>query len=320
MHKYLFVLLVMIIVSSENSAQENPAVIVTGNTENLVPEGIAVNDDSDSIYVTSIAQRKIVVIKKDGSHRNFIASGADGFGEGLGIKIDEKNNLLWAVSNRGEGKDTVSMVHAFDLRTAVMKHKFEFRDTVNHLFNDLIPDGKGNAYITATFGGEIFFADTKNEKLNILIKDTLSQFPNGIALKNNKLYIATYSHGILIYDLSSKRLSPLPGYTNKTYAFNLDGIGFYKNKLYGVYNADSINANNSVIEYELNDEGLKIVNERTLLKGHPLYHEPTTLSIADNRLFVLANSHIQAYYNNKESIQGIEDKLTPVAVIVYKLD
>jgi len=315
--KFFTITLVLISLVFIISAQQNPVVITLKNTETSIPEGIAVDLKTGDIYITSINLHKIIIAKKDGSYRDFIASGAEGFGEGLGIKIDEKRNRIWVASNKKEGNGFVSQVHVFDKSTGGVTNVFNHKDTLNHLFNDLVIDDDGNAWITATMSGKLFYADTKSDKLSIAMNDTLIKYPNGIELYKNKLYIATYGSGLLVYDMEKKKLDKLKGYNNATYAFNLDGPGIYNNSLLAVYNTDSLNSNNAIIEYKLDKTGTAIVEEKIIQKGHPLFREPTTLAVAGNKLYVLANSNLGVYNANKESVAGVEQKLSPITILVY---
>ena len=318
--KLLTITFVWLSIAAKSSAQQNPVVITLKNTETSIPEGIAADSKTGDIYVTSINLHKIVVAKKDGSYRDFIIPGAEGFGEGLGIKIDEKRNRVWAASNKKESNWFISQVHVFDKSTGGVTHVFIYKDTISHLFNDLVIEKNGNAWITATNSSKLFYADTRSGQLSLAINDTLIKYPNGIELYKNKLYIATYGSGLIVYDIEKKRLDKLKGYNNATYAFNLDGLGIYKNSLLAVYNTDSLNSNNAVIEYRLDKTGSAIVEEKIIQKGHPLFREPTTLAVAGNKLYVLANSNLGIYNANKESVAGVEQKLSPITILVYDLD
>ncbi len=46
---------------------------------------------------------------------------------------------------------------------------------------------------------------------------------------------------------------------------------------------------------------------------------PTTIDIANGVLYVLANSHLAAYNANKESVKGVEQQLSSVVILKYKL-
>lgn len=318
--KLLTITFVWLSIALTSSAQQNPVVITLKNTETSIPEGIAADSKTGDIYVTSINLHKIFVAKKDGSYRDFIASGAEGFGEGLGIKVDEKRNRIWAASNKKEGNGFVSQVHVFDKSTGAVKLVFSHQDTINHLFNDLVIDKNGNAWITATNSSKIFYANTTTGRLSLAINDTLVKYPNGIELYKNKLYVATYGSGLLVYDMKKKKMNAVKGYSNKTYAFNLDGLGIYNNSLLAVYNTDSLNSNNAIIEYTLDKTGYSVTEEKIIQKGHPLFREPTTLAVAGNKLYVLANSNLGVYNANKESVAGVEQKLSPVTILLYNLN
>jgi hypothetical protein len=120
-------------------------------------------------------------------------------------------------------------------------------------------------------------------------------------------------------DLPSKKLTPLKGYTDSTKAYNLDGLIFWNNNIIGVYNGAETNKDNAVLQYSLNNSGDEIISEKIIDKGNELFHDPTTAAILENKLYVLANSYLGEYNANKESSEGISDKLGPVAILVYRL-
>jgi outer membrane protein assembly factor BamB len=302
------------------SAQTDFRVISTKTEKEVIPEGITINPASGMIYVSSIALKKIIAIDNSGSHKDFIKSNQDGFLEGLGMKIDEKKQWLWAVSNQKQGEWFISQVQAFDLKTNSVKQKYAIKDTIRHLFNDLILHPNGKIYITDTYGSSIYEADPAKQKLSVFVHDSLIAYPNGITSgTRGKIYIATYSHGLIQLDARSKKLSPLKGYIDSVKAFSLDGLVYWKNTIVGVYNGAKNNIDNVIVQYFLDDDGNKIVSERIIDKGNKFFREPTTAAVFGNHLYVLSNSCLAAYNANKESVEGIEDKLDPVMILVYTL-
>ncbi|HEY6977700.1 MAG TPA: hypothetical protein VH396_15485 [Chitinophagaceae bacterium] len=302
------------------SAQIKPDVIFTKTEKDVIPEGITIDPADKTIYVSSIALKKIIGIDTNGVHKDFITTRQDEFLEGLGMKIDAKKQWLWTVSNQKQDKWYISQVHAFDLKTKTVKQRYTIKDTGQHGFNDLILHPNGKVYITDTYGASIYEVDPAKEKLAVFIKDSLIAYPNGIACNSQvKIYIATYSHGLMQLDITSKKLTPLKGYTDSVKAFALDGLVFWNNTIIGVYNGAEKNSDNAIVQYFLNDDGDKIINERIIDKGNTLFHEPTTAVALENNLYVLSNSYLAAYNANKESTAGIEDKLGPVTILVYKL-
>jgi outer membrane protein assembly factor BamB len=302
------------------AAQSGAKVITTHTEKDVIPEGITINPANGMIYVSSIALKKIISINNDGSHKDFIKSGQDEFLEGLGMKIDLKSQWLWVVSNQKQDNWFISRVHAFDIKTGSVKQKYAIKDTVRHLFNDLILHPDGKIYITDTYDASIYEVDPIRQQLNLFVRDSLIAWPNGITCNaKGKLYVATYSHGLMQLDLQTKKLTPLKGYTDSTMAYNLDGLVFWNNNIIGVYNGAETNKGNSILQYALNNNGDKIVSEKIIDKGNELFHDPTTAAVLGNRLYVLANSFLGEYNANKESAKGISDQLGPVTIIVYEL-
>jgi len=302
------------------SAQNNQKIIFTKTEKDVVPEGITVDRVKGNIYVSSIAHKKIIVIDPNGACKDFIKPNQDGFLEGLGMKIDEKKHWLWAVSNEKQDNWYVSKVHAFDLTTHSVKQQYILKDTTRHLWNDLILHPNGRIYITDTYASSIYEVDPVKQKLNIFLKDSLIAWPNGICSgPNNTIYIATYSHGLMQWDLSTKKLSQLKGYEDSVKAYNLDGLVYWNNTIIGVYNSAADNKDNAIVQYFLNEPGDAIIHEKVIDKGNDLFHEPTTAALRENKLYVVANSYLSAYNANHESVKGIEDKLGPVTILVYEL-
>jgi hypothetical protein len=64
----------------------------------LIPEGIAFDAATRTLYVSSIRKRKIVALSPEGKSRDFVASRQDGIWSVLGMKIDPERRTLLACS------------------------------------------------------------------------------------------------------------------------------------------------------------------------------------------------------------------------------
>ncbi|MBA2746724.1 MAG: hypothetical protein H0U44_10895 [Flavisolibacter sp.] len=290
---------------------------------NLIPEGIAIHPTLGTIYISSIASLKIISIDSNGTAKDFIQQGQDGFLEGLGMKIDSKNNWLWALSNKREGKKFRSQVHAFDLASGMLMHRFAIEDTIPTLFNDLLIQPSGSLIISDTYHSALYSYDISNRKLEVLYKDVSAlKWPNGMDfLSPGSIVVASYGNGLLLLDLEAKKTKPLAGFKDSSIAFGLDGLVMHGKFLYGVYNAgDKGHPSNAIIRYELNDALNTIISEKIVDRGNEAFADPTTAAIFGNRLFVIANSHLDQYNANRESVKGIEKELTPLKIVVYDLN
>lgn len=309
-----------ILAALQLNAQHHISVIKSDSEREIIPEGIAINPTDGKLYVSSIALHKILEIDKGGRHKELVKDRQHGYLEGLGLKVDAKEQLLWALSNEKQGTNYVSMVQAFDIKTGDEKHRYVLTDTTQHLFNDLILHPNGSIYITDTYGASIYKIDAARKDLHVFVKDSLITYPNGITHSpSGKVYVATYSNGPIQLDVDTKGLKQLKGYADSARAYNLDGLVFWKNSIIAVHNGEKTDKDNSIQQYWLNEAGDKIIKEEQLDKGNEFFHSPTTAALRGDKLYVLANSHLRDYNNNNESAKGISDKLTPVMVLVYEL-
>jgi streptogramin lyase len=316
--KYLVLFLLNLLVICAYG-QKNVKVILTDADKTLIPEGIAVHRKTGVIYVSSINSQKIVRIDKRGHHTDFIPSGKYGFLEGLGLKIDEASNWIWALSNKKQDGIYISRLQAFDLESGEEKVHHSISDTVQHLFNDLAIVG-GNIYITDTYFSALYQLDISRNELKLLKKHTHLTYPNGITSdqKGEQLYIATYQNGIVRMDLKTGETYVLPGAGNGAVFKGLDGLVFYRNWLVGIYNIGEP-AGQRVIQYNLANNGESITSEKEIDKGNRYFREPTTLALYKRFIYVIANSYLRVYNDNKESTTGIEEKLAAPVIIRYKL-
>lgn len=285
----------------------------------LVPEGITADTRTGRIYVSSIAQQKIVVISQSGQVSDFIAGNTGGFGEGLGMKVDEKKNILWALSNKRKENVFTSMIHGFDLKTGKVLNRFVLQDTIPHLFNDLVIHETGELLVTDTYASIIYKYAPATKQLTEWLPAGKFRYPNGITWGGRKdLYIATYGNGILHIDLQTKEVQPMPGFKDSSYAFGLDGLVYRNGALFGIYNAKEYNTN-AVIKYNLDRSGKLIQTETVLDSGNPNFKDPTTAVILNDVLYVIANSHLDQFNRNKETVQGIENALAPLTLLLYPI-
>jgi len=318
---FLHIIFLFIVIKCD--AQFQSVAIISDSERDLIPEGIAIDGRTGSIFISSIAKQKIIKIDTQGKCKDFISTNEYGFLEGLGMKVDAKRNLLWAISVKTATKLYISQVHAFNLTSGKQEQFYSLKDTLPHMFNDLDIDNEGNLYITDSYASAIYFIDTDKKQLALFLKIPETKYPNGIAIgKKNQLYFTSYEHGPVKIDIVSKTATILKGYMDSTVARGLDGLLYFDNYLIGVYNYSA--KKNSfdtavVVKYVLDEKGATITKEEIIDKGNPKFFQPTTAALTNKRLFVLANSHLEVYNANKQSTKGKEDQLTPVTILSYNL-
>lgn len=315
--KPMFFLLAVFVSAFLNAQQ--PTVIQAEAETDLIPEGIAIDNRTGTIYLTSINRHKIIAVDHQGKARDFITAGQDGFLEGLGLKVDEKRGWLWALSVLREGRQFSSRIHAFDLATGKTVQQYGIRDTVPHLFNDLAIDHNGNIFLTDTYFSAVYKLEPERKALSLFLQSPGLRYPNGLVFGNGHLYIATYRNGLVRLDTATKRLEKLSGIKDTVISHGLDGLVYRDGALYGVYNIGKERGEDCVIRYHLTEDGTGVQSETLLAKGHASMEDPTTAALYQNKLYVLANSHLDAYNANQTSVKGIEDKLKKPLILVVPL-
>jgi DNA-binding beta-propeller fold protein YncE len=286
----------------------------------LIPEGIAIDPRNGNIYISSIAKHKIIKIDTKRNTTDFIKEGENDFLEGLGMKVDTKRNILWCLSNKRMGKIFTSQIHGFDIDNSKVKYHHSLKDTIPHLLNDLVLDEENNLIITDTYFSSLYKFYPATNKLDLLLKEQQMKYPNGLAFgKNKTLYVASYGTGLLKIDLKSKTITSLKGFSDSLIAYGLDGLMYKNDLLYGVYNAGKGRPTDAVIKYQLNKNKDSIVSETIMDRGNTHFYDPTTAAIYKNKLYVIANSHLDQFNANKESVKGIESTLLPMKILVYKI-
>lgn len=310
--RYIVSVILLCLVHSFVSAQVTE--IQTTTEKDLIPEGIAI-DSKGNIYISSINQHKIIRIK-NGKVSDFVKAHQDGFMEGLGMKVDEKRGWLWGVSILKDGRFFHSKIHAFDLKTGKTMQQYTLKeDSVSHLLNDLIIADDGSLFITDTYASSVYRLSPETKSLKLFVKSPQLNYPNGLTFGNNRIYIATYMHGIVQLDTASKELSKVNGIADTLISHGLDGLVYYNNSLFGVYNTGATQERNCVVNYSLSKDGNNVESEKILNAGYKHYADPTTVALYKNALYVITNSHLDSFNKNKTSTKGIESVLKPLRLL-----
>ena len=199
----IFLHSIFILISINCDAQLGSSEMISNSEKDLIPEGIDVDGRTGIIYVSSIAKQKIIKIDARGKSKDFISTNEHDFLEGLGMKVDARRNLLWAISVKTAPKLYISQVHAFNLTSGKQEQFYFLKDTLPHMFNDLDIDKKGNLYITDSYSSAIYFIDTDKKKLSLFLKTPETKYPNGITIgTDNQLYFTSYEHGPVKIDIA----------------------------------------------------------------------------------------------------------------------
>jgi sugar lactone lactonase YvrE len=188
--------------AAANQAPVSPAeVFLTIDNADIRPEGITFDADSARLFIGSL-NGEIWAVGLDRKLARF-AGPEHGLREVLGLKVDRRRRLLWAVTGvfpdlfpppGGPKKDEgLTGVVAFHLGSGERVRECWLDERpVLHGFNDLALAANGDVYVSDSRAGAIWRLPGGDCRLEKLLEDERMGFPNGIALSadESRLYVA----------------------------------------------------------------------------------------------------------------------------------
>lgn len=281
----------------------------------IIPEGVAYDKNSKTLFISSIYKRKIIAIDSTGKIKDFIPSGYEGISGVIGMEVDPVRNHLWACSAWNNMQKTsadispYSGIYKLDLKTGKIIKKYILKDTTDRLINDVTISSNGTAFITESLKGKVYMIQPEADSLELFIDSDHYYYANGITLSDDdkKLYVAHLS-GIDIIDMETmqiKRLKQNYGIT----AGRIDGLAYYKNSLI----AHQTTNLNGVYRYYLNQQKDSIIKKEIIDRNHPLFEFPTTGEIAGDYYFYIANAQLRRFDENGVIFQN--EKLDSIYIL-----
>lgn len=133
--KFVRSILPLLLTISAAFAQDKSRIAFKVGEPNLIPEGIAYDERKKTFHVGSTYLRKIISIDEKGAVKNFISEAQDGMRGVLGLRVDAKRRVLWAVSSdaglamplKNNPRDCIgcSKVFKYDLDTGRLVKKYK---------------------------------------------------------------------------------------------------------------------------------------------------------------------------------------------------
>lgn len=280
----------------------------------LIPEGMAYDPASESFFVGSIAERKVVRVTKEGFVRDFTVEGA-GLDHVLGLAIDAPRRVLYAVSTTAltiEGrKNRRNAVFAFDVDSGRLLRRMDIAGAVG--LNDVAVAPGGRVFTTDSGSGAVYEVFAGKEPKAWVPAGGLPG-ANGLAVSPDakRLYVA-HNTGIGVVDLASGSLTPRLGNATRENVAAIDGLYQWHGQLIGVQN---VTTPGRVILITLSSDGAAITSVKTLLSHHHnALDEPTTGAPTDRGFFLLAATGA-AHYDGQGKIDDPDGVPKPTIVRV----
>lgn len=272
------------------------------NDRSLHTEGIDYDGTSNTFYLGSIHKRKIVKVTASGSSgqaADFCPEGFEGMTSIFGIKVDVKNNVLWACSSpMQEMKNYDSMarssVFKFELSSGKLLEKIQRpKMDKDGVFGDLILNKKGDVFVSDSQTNTIFIINEKTHQLEPYF--TSPDFWNiqGLSFSDNEkfLFISDYVKGIFRLELKTKTLTEIKCNLDVTLK-GIDGLVYDDHALIAIQNGTNPLR---VTRYILNAEQNQITQFEIIDRKHPAFNEPTLGVVAGKTFYYIANSQWSGY-------------------------
>jgi WD40 repeat protein len=261
----------------------------------LIVEGLTIDPGSGDFFLGSIHQRKIVVRKKDGTIKDF-SSPSDGLYSVLGMAVDAKRRILWAVSsgfsqmkNFDPADDGKAGIFKYDLKTGKLLNKYLLsNEDGNHALGDLTVSKNGDVFASDSMSPAIYKIAAGTDKLEVFLKSDSFASLQGLTFSPDEKYLfaADYSLGFFRIDMSSKNILQLAPAAN-TAVLGADGIYFHQGSIIAIQNG--VNPQR-VVQFTLDPAFTKITGYKTLEANHADFNEPTLGVLNGNDFYFNANS------------------------------
>ena len=305
-------------------AAESPGLelFATVAQPDLIPEGIAFDRETRTLFVGSIFQRKIVALSADGSARDFVRARQDGLWSVLGLKVDPDRRTLLACS----GVDGPGMSHyapadlgrsalfEFDLATGKTLRIFRAPAAGRHFFNDVALARGGAAYVTDSAQGCVYRIDRPSGRVERFAAAGRLVYPNGIALdpSDRTLFVAD-ARTIYAVDLAAKTRRELR-HSPRIRLGEADGLYFDRGALIAIQNG---NPPVRVARFSLSPSLDRVTGEMRLAEADPRLPEPTTGAIAGDVMYLVGDAQLRAI--GKDGALWPRAKLAPVKIYAMAL-
>jgi sugar lactone lactonase YvrE len=264
------------------------------------PEGMDADVRTGAFYVASVRHGTIAELAPAKPPRELWPRHQKGIGAVLGVRVDPARGVLWATLS---GIPQMERYVPADSAIAALV-RVRIADGIIERRWDLPPVAGGHVLGDLAIGpaGDVFMTDSSEPVLYRLRPgtDSLERLTSRLfrslqgmapAPDGRRLYVADYSHGLLLVDLSTtavRRLADAPHSTS----LGCDGIAWHRGAIVAVQNGV---APARVMRYVLDAAGQRIVRADLLDRNLARADEPTIGAVVGGQFVYVANSQWEKY-------------------------
>ena len=296
----------------------------SGGVARFIPEGIAYDKRSDSFYLSSVHERRILRFDSVYERHPMVDEGRDGLWSAMGMAVEYAKKRLWVASaalpemtDYTEADRGKSGIFAFSTLSGSLRKKFLLPpDGHDHALGNILLDDKGSQiYVSDSLAGALYRLDREDGGYTTLLAPGSLVSATGLAFDHagTGLYLADYAQGLYHYDLLTRQLTKL-GAPDDICLYGIDSLYFYKDTLVAIQNGISPNR---VVRLTLSADGRAVSGMQVLVSNHEKFDEPTKGVIIGSRFYFIANSQWNRIIDHHVPA---EDELQRPVVLKLKLD
>lgn len=293
----------------------------------LIPEGIAFDPKTRTLFLSSFRKSKIVAVDSEGRPRDFIAPHQHGFQAGVGLRVDARRRILWACSaaaphmrDYDPDDPAETGVFQFDVDTGeLLRNSVQPQASPGHIFNDVTLTREGDAYVSGFVSGKIYRIAAGQTEVEEFLALPTGNIPNGLDLSPDDLllFVAT-GRDLLVVDPVTADWFPL-GLPDGESALGIDGLYFHEDALIAVQSKRGYGEEGTrIVRFRLADTYDRVVAVEVLDEDHPLYDQPTTGVLDRYFLYYIANSQFTRF--DEAFKLAPRSQLRDVAILKLRLD
>ena len=298
--------------------QSDTAFIIKDRSLHL--ESIAASERKGVFFGSSIYERKLVRIGKNGETTNFTTP-TKNVAAVMGTKLHKRKKEVWICASplpemKNYDSAARSGVFQLELRTGKILKEFETDSIRDSILGDLIVSKKGEVFVSDSKSNCVLKVNRERGKLEVFYSNEAFWNIQGITFSDDEAYmfIADYIKGVFRLDMRTMQLI----YVDRKVLSSLkgiDGLTFYKGSLIAIQNGVKPMR---VTQYFLNKELNAVVDYRIIDRGHPAFNEPTNGCLVGDEFYYVANSQWSGYDENHQLLP--EDKLQDIVLLKFSLD
>jgi sugar lactone lactonase YvrE len=265
-------------------------------------EGVAVDPITGGLLLSSLYQRRIVRVTRDGEISDFTAP-ADDLWSMLGMAVDPDRGCLWTVTVAGPrmaggtaDEPLRSALVRLSLEDGSELDRFPPPAGLEHAALDSVAvAGDGTVYVSDSGAGAIHRLRPGETTLATMVEAGSFLSTQGLELSadGRTLYAADYGRGIAAVDVATGDVRFLD--SEGPSLLGIDGLERHGDDLIAIQNGIEPQR---VVRVVLSDDGRAVRRVDLLERAHHLYREPTLGTVVGDDLIYVAASQWQSFDEN----------------------